>query len=151
VLQQQRTCALRASSAACMRGPQPSLHDEGCDVVQLVKMKGRVACEISTCECLIATEAIFRGLFSDLTPAEAVSLLCSLVNQNKVRLCFIVHRCWKQAVRVRHNVGPASLLAVAHRCWELHAARCNGNSILFPRCSLMPRGSAFVESSQQPG
>jgi hypothetical protein len=93
VLQQQRTCALRASSAACMRGPQPSLHDEGCDVVQLVKMKGRVACEISTCECLIATEAIFRGLFSDLTPAEAVSLLCSLVNQNKVRLWLPVSSC----------------------------------------------------------
>lgn len=47
-------------------------------------MKGRVACEISTCECLIATEAIFQGLFSDLTPAEALSLLCCLVNQNKV-------------------------------------------------------------------
>ena len=52
--------------------------------VKVVKMKGRVACEISTCECLIATEAIFRGLFTDLTPAEALSLLCCLVNQNKV-------------------------------------------------------------------
>lgn len=47
-------------------------------------MKGRVACEISTCECLIATEAIFQGLFSDLTPPAALSLLCCLVNQNKV-------------------------------------------------------------------
>lgn len=46
-------------------------------------MKGRVACEISTCECLIATEAIFRGLFTDLAPAEAAALLCTLVNQNK--------------------------------------------------------------------
>lgn len=51
--------------------------------MQLVKMKGRVACEISTCECLIATEAIFRGLFTDLPPAEAAALLCTLVNQNK--------------------------------------------------------------------
>jgi superfamily II RNA helicase len=52
--------------------------------IQVVKMKGRVACEISTCECLIATEAIFQGLFTALTPAEALSLLCCLVNQNKV-------------------------------------------------------------------
>lgn len=51
--------------------------------MQLVKMKGRVACEISTCECIIATEAIFRGLFTDLDPAEAAAVLCTLVNQNK--------------------------------------------------------------------
>jgi superfamily II RNA helicase len=54
--------------------------------VQLVKMKGRVACEISTCECLIAAEAIFKGIFTDLEPAEAVAVLCSLVNQHKIPL-----------------------------------------------------------------
>lgn len=53
---------------------------------QVVKMKGRVACEISTCECLIATEAVFMGLFSDLDPAEAVALLSSLVNQHKIKV-----------------------------------------------------------------
>lgn len=54
--------------------------------VQLVKMKGRVACEISTCECIIATEAIFRGLFTALEPAEAAAVLCTLVNQNKTEV-----------------------------------------------------------------
>jgi superfamily II RNA helicase len=53
--------------------------------VQIVKMKGRVACEISTCECLIASEAIFMGLFADLEPAEAAALLCALVNQHKLQ------------------------------------------------------------------
>jgi DSHCT (NUC185) domain len=53
--------------------------------VQLVKMKGRVACEIGTCECLIASEAIFEGVFAELAPAEAAALLCALVNQHKLR------------------------------------------------------------------
>lgn len=53
--------------------------------VQIVKMKGRVACEISTCECLIATQAIFEGLFSGLSPSAAAALLSSLVNQHKLR------------------------------------------------------------------
>lgn len=48
-------------------------------------MKGRVACEISTCECLIAAEAIFKGAFAELTPAEAVALLAALVNQHKLK------------------------------------------------------------------
>jgi hypothetical protein len=48
-------------------------------------MKGRVACEISTCECLIASEAIFEGLFAGLDPAEAAAMLCCLVNQHKLR------------------------------------------------------------------
>jgi superfamily II RNA helicase len=54
--------------------------------VQLVKMKGRVACEISTCECLIAAEAIFKGVFTGLEPASAVAVLSALVNQHKLPL-----------------------------------------------------------------
>jgi superfamily II RNA helicase len=53
--------------------------------VQVVRMKGRVACEVSTCECLIATEAIFRGVFTGLAPEEAVALLCALVNQHRIK------------------------------------------------------------------
>jgi superfamily II RNA helicase len=47
-----------------------------------VALKGRAACEInSTQDELLATEALFRGLLTGLTPPEAVALLSALVFQ----------------------------------------------------------------------
>ncbi|UPR01051.1 ATP-dependent RNA helicase [Chloropicon primus] len=51
------------------------------DHMQLVQMKGRVACEIQSCDELLATEMIFRGVLTSLKPEEAISLISSLVFQ----------------------------------------------------------------------
>jgi antiviral helicase SKI2 len=48
-----------------------------------VCVKGRVACEVNTCEELIATEMVFEGLLNDLDPEEIVAVLSALVYQEK--------------------------------------------------------------------
>eukprot|EP00035_Acanthoeca_spectabilis_P008573 m.155667 g.155667 ORF g.155667 m.155667 type:complete len:1346 (+) comp14415_c0_seq3:153-4190(+) len=56
--------------------------DEGC----AVQLKGRVACEISTCDELIVSELLFENSLSDLEPAEIVALLSCMVFQEKVEV-----------------------------------------------------------------
>ena len=53
------------------------------DERDVVCLKGRVACEVNTCEELIVTELIFCGILNDLEPAEIVAALCALVFQEK--------------------------------------------------------------------
>lgn len=50
----------------------------------VVEMKGRVACEISTGDELLLTEMIFQGVFNDLTVDQAVSLLSCFVFDEQV-------------------------------------------------------------------
>ena len=60
------------------------LQEVGCiDAELVVQLKGRVACELNSCDELIATECLFDNQLGDLTPAEAVALLSSLVFQQK--------------------------------------------------------------------
>ena len=54
-----------------------------------VTMKGRVACEINSGSELVATEIIFGGLLSDLSPQMAVALLSALVFQDKTDCNFL--------------------------------------------------------------
>lgn len=49
----------------------------------VIDLKGRVACEISTCDELLATELLFSGFFSDLDPAQIVALVSCLVCEEK--------------------------------------------------------------------
>jgi antiviral helicase SKI2 len=53
------------------------------DSDRTVTMKGRVACEINSGDEFVATELIFGGVLTDLSPEEAVSLLSELVFQEK--------------------------------------------------------------------
>lgn len=53
------------------------------DENETVCVKGRVACEVNTCDELIATEMVFEGILNDLDPAEIVAALSSLVFQDK--------------------------------------------------------------------
>lgn len=48
-----------------------------------VCLKGRVACEVNTCEGLIVTEMVFGGLLSELEPTEIVAALSALIFQEK--------------------------------------------------------------------
>ncbi|KAM9329941.1 exosome RNA helicase MTR4 [Gastrophryne carolinensis] len=47
----------------------------------VIEMKGRVACEISSADELLLTEMMFNGLFNDLTAEQATSLLSCFVFQ----------------------------------------------------------------------
>ena len=49
----------------------------------VVKIKGRVACEINTADELVLTELIFQNFFNDYEPAEIVGLLSCFVFQEK--------------------------------------------------------------------
>jgi len=48
-----------------------------------VCLKGRVACEVNTCEGLIVTEMVFAGMLNELEPAEIVACLSALLFQEK--------------------------------------------------------------------
>lgn len=50
----------------------------------IVDMKGRVACEISTGDELLLTELIFNGVFNPLSPEQCAGLLSSFVFAEKV-------------------------------------------------------------------
>ncbi|KAG5437942.1 hypothetical protein PCANB_000288 [Pneumocystis canis] len=49
----------------------------------IIEMKGRVACEISTGDELILTEMIFNGVFNNLTSEQCAALLSCFVFQEK--------------------------------------------------------------------
>jgi ATP-dependent RNA helicase DOB1 len=51
----------------------------------IVDIKGRVACEISTGDELLLTELIFNGVFNSLAPEQCAALLSCFVFGEKVR------------------------------------------------------------------
>mmetsp|Transcript_11541 Transcript_11541/g.24465 ORF Transcript_11541/g.24465 Transcript_11541/m.24465 type:complete len:491 (+) Transcript_11541:1-1473(+) len=53
------------------------------DESEAVAVKGRVACEVNTCEELIVTEMVFEGILNELDPTEIVAALSALVYQQK--------------------------------------------------------------------
>lgn len=53
------------------------------DHLETVSVKGRVACEVNTCDELILTEMVFEGILNDLQPEEIAAVLSSLVFQEK--------------------------------------------------------------------
>jgi superfamily II RNA helicase len=60
------------------------LHSLGyIDENDTVCIKGRVACEVNTCEEIIVTELVFAGILNALTPAELAACLSALVFQEK--------------------------------------------------------------------
>ena len=51
-----------------------------CTPNDIIELKGRVACEISSGDELLLTELIFNGNFNELTPEQAAALLLSLIH-----------------------------------------------------------------------
>jgi antiviral helicase SKI2 len=71
-----------------------------------------VACEVNTCEELIATEMVFEGLLNDLQPEEIAAVLSPLVFQGKggdeefdVELPDSLVTCCRQMKTVARNLG----------------------------------------------
>ncbi|CAB0008458.1 unnamed protein product [Nesidiocoris tenuis] len=56
---------------------------EFCSESDVITLKGRVACEISSADELLLTEMLLGGIFNDLTPHGAVALLSSFVCEEK--------------------------------------------------------------------
>ena len=56
----------------------------------IVDMKGRVACEISTGDELLLTELVFNGVFNPLSPEHCAALLSCFVFDEKVNWFFVV-------------------------------------------------------------
>lgn len=67
----------------------------------VIDVKGRVACEISTGDELLLTELIFNGVFNDLNVAQSVALLSCFVFQEKVLFCLT--SCNKYRVIINQN------------------------------------------------
>lgn len=51
----------------------------------IIELKGRVACEISTGDELVLTELIFNGTFNELSPEQCASLLSCFVFQERAK------------------------------------------------------------------
>ena len=58
-------------------------------ISDIVTLKGRVACEMNTCDELMATEIIFNNILEPLNPSEVVAVLSALIFQVQ-----FVHTCY---------------------------------------------------------
>ncbi|XP_069684431.1 exosome RNA helicase MTR4 isoform X2 [Periplaneta americana] len=54
-----------------------------CTASDVIEIKGRVACELSSADELLMTEMIFNGMFNNLTVAQSVALLSCFVCDEK--------------------------------------------------------------------
>lgn len=66
-----------------------------CTQSDIIELKGRVACEISSGDELLLTELIFNGNFNDLTPQQAAALLS----------CFAFQERCKEAPRLKPELA----------------------------------------------
>ena len=82
------------------------------DENETVCVKGRVACEVNTCEELIVTEMVFEGTLNDLEPEEIAAVLSALVFQEKssdepldAELPERLVKCCNEMKRIATNLG----------------------------------------------
>lgn len=82
------------------------------DENEAVAVKGRVACEVNTCEELIVTEMVFEGILNDLDPTEIVAALSALLYQQKstegdfdLEVPESLLNCCKQMKKIALNLG----------------------------------------------
>ena len=70
----------------------------------VVQLKGRVACELSTCDELLLTELVLGGVFNDLSPEVSAALVsCAVVSEGK----------GQDSVRLKELDGPFKKLQEA--------------------------------------
>jgi len=83
----------------------------------IVDMKGRVACEISTGDELLLTELIFNGVFNPLSPEQCAALLSCFVFDEKV--VFFLSQ-----FLILSNLCRASKARSLKRSWRLLCVLC---------------------------
>ncbi len=75
------TSLLQMSDLKCMKRVLRRLGYSTAEDV--IEVKGRIACELSSADELLLTEMMFNGLFNDLKPEQAASLLSCFVCDEK--------------------------------------------------------------------
>eukprot|EP00123_Amoebidium_parasiticum_P012625 comp21482_c0_seq1/m.29748 comp21482_c0_seq1/g.29748 ORF comp21482_c0_seq1/g.29748 comp21482_c0_seq1/m.29748 type:complete len:1272 (-) comp21482_c0_seq1:29-3844(-) len=81
------------------------------DENRIVQLKGRVACEINTCDELLVTELIFDNILTDLTEEQIVALLSAMVFQEKTQS--------EPNLTEPLQLGKDAMLRVARRIGEI--------------------------------
>lgn len=72
---------LQMTDLKCMKSVLRRL--DYCTAADVIQVKGRIACELSSADELLLTEMVFNGLFNNLTPAQAASILSCFVCDEK--------------------------------------------------------------------
>jgi hypothetical protein len=54
-----------------------------CFQSDVIDVKGRIACELSSADELLLTEMMFNGVFNDLTPEQSAAVLSCFVSDEK--------------------------------------------------------------------
>ena len=75
------------------------------DESDVIQMKGRVACEISTGDELLLTELIFNGVFNELTIPQTVALLSCFVFQEKSTTTTRLKDELKKPLQTMHEIA----------------------------------------------
>ncbi|MGH0168932.1 UNVERIFIED_CONTAM: hypothetical protein FKN15_055848 [Acipenser sinensis] len=106
----------------------------------VIEMKGRVGCEISSADELLLTEMIFNGLFNDLTSEQATALLsCFVFQENASEMPKLTEQLAGplRQMQVKQNFGNnvCSIIRCMRRLEELlrqmcQAAKAIGNTEL---------------------
>jgi superfamily II RNA helicase len=87
-----------------------------CNAQGIIERKGRVACEINTCDELIVTELIFNGAFKDLSVEHTAAMLSCLVHQEKPLVCTLYTYTQHIYKQYTHDMTYVRRSAVHHTC-----------------------------------
>ena len=85
VLLRPSTLSTNPTQLAALRALVPTQELQFTSADDIVDVKGRVACEISSGDELLLTELIFNGVFNSLSPEQCAGLLSCYVFGEKVR------------------------------------------------------------------
>eukprot|EP00906_Rhabdomonas_costata_P008407 RCo011986 len=70
----------------------------------VIQIKGRVACVLSTADELLMTELIFSGIFNDLTPEQIAGLLSCVVNSERADSDYVPKEEFKKPLHVLYDI-----------------------------------------------
>lgn len=83
-----------------------------CDESDVIQLKGRIACELSTADELLLTEMIFNGIFDKLSPEMSTSLLscfvCDEKSQKKIQRAEELADALRNMQHIARNIAKIS-------------------------------------------
>jgi antiviral helicase SKI2 len=119
------------------------------DEHRTVQLKGRVACEINTCESLILTEFLMDNVIHELTCEETVAVLSTLVFQKRVdqeiKLPGPLILAKDKLIKITENLAK---LQIKHRVADIEVmdyVKDNVNVGLMQVCYEWAKGTEFAK------
>lgn len=76
-----------------------------CTSADLIELKGRVACELSSADELLLTEMLFNGMFNKLTVAQILALLSCFVCDEKSKEMSELSEVLSEPLRQMQNMA----------------------------------------------